>query len=571
MNPNIRRLLVGAILATSATGTSLGIGMESASAASTVYAAVHTSGDPLNVRLAPSTQATTSSRVPNRSVLPLACQAPGSYVNGAVRVSAQWDRLTNGLWVAHAYMQTNASLPSCASLDAPAAAQPAAPPATAAGTSVRTDGGPLNVRSTPSSHANLTATVANGAALTLSCQVDGESVRGTVRSTGQWDRLATGGYVSHAYVQTNASLPSCASLDAPPPPPAPSSGPSNGPSGATARTDGGPLNVRSTPSSQSGLTATVANGAALTLTCQVNGETVRGTVRSTAQWDKLAAGGYVSHAYVQTDVSLPPCAPAPGSDPTPAPPATYAGTAHTEGGPLNMRSGPAAGASPRGVVSNGGALTLSCAVNGDFISGAVRSTSQWDRLTSGNYVSHAYVQTSATLPVCDGGAPLTGGTGPVGSMTNAQYIAAAVAPAQQGYREFHVPASVTIAQSILESSWGRSGLTASDRNYFGIKCFGGSPGPIASGCHTYATYECTPGCYPTYASFRTYASITDSFRDHGSFLTTNSRYRPAFNYSNNADQFLYEIKRAGYATDPNYVSKVQNLMRQYNLYQYDRI
>ncbi|WP_203981692.1 sporangiospore maturation cell wall hydrolase GsmA, partial [Planosporangium flavigriseum] len=203
--------------------------------------------------------------------------------------------------------------------------------------------------------------------------------------------------------------------------------------------------------------------------------------------------------------------------------------------------------------------------------GAVRSTSQWDRLVSGNYVSHAYVETSASLPTCAGGAPVTGGTGPVGSMTNAQYIAAAVPAAQQGYREFQVPASVTIAQSILESGWGRSGLAAKDRNYFGIKCFSGNPGPIANGCHTYATFECTPNCYPTYATFRTYASITDSFRDHGYFLTTNSRYRPAFNYSNNADQFLVEIKKAGYATDPNYVSKVQNLMRTYNLYQYDRI
>jgi flagellum-specific peptidoglycan hydrolase FlgJ len=470
MNPNFRRLLLGAILATSATGTTLTIGMEAASAASTVYASVHTLGDPLNVRLSPSTQGTTSSQVPNGAVLPLACQASGSYVNGAVRGSAQWDRLTNGLWVAHAYMQTNASLPSCASLDAPPVAQPA------------------------------------------------------------------------------------------------------GPSGANVRTDGGPLNVRSAPSSRADQTATLANGAPVSLTCQVDGETIRGTVRSTAQWDKLASGGYISHAYVQTDVSLSPCGtdpapvpvsnPTPAPAPTPAPPATYAGTAHTDGGPLNVRSGPSAGTSVMGQVSPGGAVSMSCAVSGDYVSGTVRSTSQWDRLTSGNYVSHAYVQTSATLPTC-AGAPVSGGTGPVGSMTNAQYIAAAVAPAQQGYREFRVPASVTIAQSILESGWGR--------NYFGIKCFGGSPGPIASGCHSWATYECTPNCYPTYASFRTYASITDSFRDHGSFLTTNSRYRPAFNYTGDADQFLYQIWKAGYATSPTYVANVQNLMRQYNLYQYDRI
>jgi flagellar protein FlgJ len=171
-------------------------------------------------------------------------------------------------------------------------------------------------------------------------------------------------------------------------------------------------------------------------------------------------------------------------------------------------------------------------------------------------VSHAYVRTSAALPACAGGVPpAAGGTGPVGSMTNAQYIAAAVGPAQQGYREFGVPASVTIAQSILESGWGRSTLTKNDRNYFGIKCFSGSPGPIANGCHTYATFECTPTCYNTTASFRTYASATDSFRDHGRFLTTNSRYKPAFAYTRDADRFLTEIWKAGYATDPDYVGQ----------------
>jgi flagellar protein FlgJ len=128
--------------------------MESASAASTAYATVRTNGDPLNVRSAPSTQAATSTQVRNGTVLTLTCQASGSYVSGAVRGSAQWDRLTSGRWVAHAYMQTNANLPSCASVDAPPPAAPAAP----SGTSVRTDGGPLSVRSQPNSQSDRTGT-----------------------------------------------------------------------------------------------------------------------------------------------------------------------------------------------------------------------------------------------------------------------------------------------------------------------------------------------------------------------------------------------------------------------------
>ena len=154
-------------------------------------------------------------------------------------------------------------------------------------------------------------------------------------------------------------------------------------------------------------------------------------------------------------------------------------------------------------------------------------------------------------------------------MTPAQFIAAAVAPAQQGQREFQVPASVTIAQAILESGWGKSGLTRNDHNFFGIKCFNGVSGPIANGCHSYATYECEPNCLPTTATFRTYANATDSFRDHGRFLVVNDRYAPAFAYTKDADQFLYQIWKAGYATSPTYPQNVGGLMKQYNLYQYD--
>ena len=153
-------------------------------------------------------------------------------------------------------------------------------------------------------------------------------------------------------------------------------------------------------------------------------------------------------------------------------------------------------------------------------------------------------------------------------MTQAQFIAAAVPLAQQGQREFRVPASVTIAQAILESGWGKSRLTANDRNFFGIKCF--TQGPIANGCHTYPTSECDPLglCTPTVASFRTYASAADSFRDHGKLLAT-SRYQAAFSYTNNPNQFIVEVRNAGYATSPTYSQGVQNVMVTNNLYRYD--
>lgn len=238
-------------------------------------------------------------------------------------------------------------------------------------------------------------------------------------------------------------------------------------------------------------------------------------------------------------------------------------------GSLNLRTAATTRSGVAGQLRNGARVTLVCKVAGEKVRGRLRTSNQWDRMSNGRYVSHGYVRGAGSLPTCPPPAPAPT-TEPTGSMTPAQFIAASVAPAQQGQREFRVPASVTIAQAILESGWGKSGLTKNDRNFFGIKCFNGVYAPIANGCHTYPTSECVgTTCLPTTASFRTYASATDSFRDHGRFLMVNSRYAPAFNYLKDADQFLYQIWKAGYATSPTYVQNVGGLMKQYNLYQYD--
>ena len=248
-------------------------------------------------------------------------------------------------------------------------------------------------------------------------------------------------------------------------------------------------------------------------------------------------------------------------------------TAATEGSALNVRTGPSAASSRVGSLPNGGTFSVACQVTGQYVTGYLRSTAQWDRLTSGNYVSDGYVRTSGQIPACAAStapAPVvTSSDGPTPGMTNAQFIAASVAPAQASQREYGIPASVTIAQAILESGWGRSGLSANDRNFFGIKCFSATPGPIHIGCHSYSTTECLPTCQPTTASFRVYATAADSFRDHGRFLTVNSRYQPAFAYTYDPDQFIYQVWKAGYATSPTYPTNVTNLMREYNLYQYD--
>jgi flagellar protein FlgJ len=333
------------------------------------------------------------------------------------------------------------------------------------------------------------------------------------------------------------------------------------------------LKVRSAPSLAARIVGSVKNRQAITVQCVVTGTNVRGSVRTTNIWDRLSTGHYISHAYVRTTRSIARCAtPSPQAVPVKAKPApvtatkTVIGTIRSADGSVNLRTSPSTTATRSTSLANGATVSLVCGVTGTMVSGTVRTTNQWDKTTTGLYVSDGYVN-RATLPVCAGSvAPTTTVT-----MTTAQFIAAAVPGAQLGWRQYGVPASVTIAQAILESGWGRSGLAATDRNYFGIKCFNGVYGKLANGCHVYTTNECTKAgsCFVTQASFRTYASMTNSFRDHGSFLTVNSRYKPAFAYTKSANKFIWTVWKAGYATDPNYYTKITGIMTANKLYQYD--
>lgn len=152
----------------------------------------------------------------------------------------------------------------------------------------------------------------------------------------------------------------------------------------------------------------------------------------------------------------------------------------------------------------------------------------------------------------------------------ATFIARTVKWAQEEERQQGVPASVSIAQAMLESGMGDSKLTKEARNWFGIKCSSWTS-PHQSGCYTITTteYDELGNPYRTTARFRNYTRDQDSFIDHGYLLRYLSRYKNAFNYQNNADRFITEVAKAGYATDPQYANKVIRLMVQHNLYQYN--
>ncbi len=150
--------------------------------------------------------------------------------------------------------------------------------------------------------------------------------------------------------------------------------------------------------------------------------------------------------------------------------------------------------------------------------------------------------------------------------TPEKFIAAVVPAAQESQKETHVPASVTIAQAILESEWGRSGLSVQAQNYFGIKADSGA-GP--AGVINLPTQEVFNGQTVTVqAGFKAYHNLYESVMDHGRFLADNPRYADAFQTSDPV-QFAQRMHNDGYATDPGYASKVSSLISTYHLDQYD--
>ncbi|GAB1691295.1 sporangiospore maturation cell wall hydrolase GsmA [Krasilnikovia sp. M28-CT-15] len=333
----------------------------------------------------------------------------------------------------------------------------------------------------------------------------------------------------------------------------------------------GTLRIRSAPSLAAPIVGAVNDEQRVTVECATRGTAVRGSQRTTDVWDRLGAGRYISHAYVRPQGAIPSCAAVPvQTQPATARPAAVrkyiVGRVRSSDGRINVRAGTSLTAPVKGTLANGARVSLVCGVVGARVKGTVRTTTQWNRLSNGYYISHAYVVTP-TLHLCPG-APR-----PVLSpaVTPEQFIARSVAGAQRGWRDYGVPPSVTIAQAILESGWGRSDLSVNDGNFFGIKCFNGYHGPLAFGCHTYKTQECTKAgkCFDTTASFRRYASPGMSFRDHGYFLRANRRYRPAFAYTRSANRFIWGVWKAGYATDPNYYTKITGIMAKWGLYRYD--
>ena len=124
--------------------------------------------------------------------------------------------------------------------------------------------------------------------------------------------------------------------------------------------------------------------------------------------------------------------------------------------------------------------------------------------------------------------------------------------------KYHIPASITLAQGVLESGAGKSELATKANNHFGIKCNGWT------GRKSYHDDDELNEC------FRAYDNVYESYRDHSVFLTTSKRYSSLFELKlTDYKGWAKGLKACGYATSPTYANKLIEIIQLYKLYQYD--
>ena len=124
--------------------------------------------------------------------------------------------------------------------------------------------------------------------------------------------------------------------------------------------------------------------------------------------------------------------------------------------------------------------------------------------------------------------------------------------------KYHIPASITLAQGVLESGAGRSELATRANNHFGIKCNGWI------GRKSYHDDDERNEC------FRAYDNVYESYKDHSIFLTTSKRYSSLFQLKlTDYKGWAKGLKDCGYDTSPTYATKLIEIIQLYKLYQYD--
>jgi flagellum-specific peptidoglycan hydrolase FlgJ len=145
--------------------------------------------------------------------------------------------------------------------------------------------------------------------------------------------------------------------------------------------------------------------------------------------------------------------------------------------------------------------------------------------------------------------------------SNDDYIATFKDIAMDEMKTSGIPASITLAQGLLESGGGNSELSLRSNNHFGIKCH-----KNWDGYRVYHDDDAEGEC------FRKYTHPMQSFKDHSLFLTGRQRYQFLFSYDkDDYKNWAQGLRKAGYATDRKYPDKLINLIERYQLYRYDAL
>lgn len=146
-------------------------------------------------------------------------------------------------------------------------------------------------------------------------------------------------------------------------------------------------------------------------------------------------------------------------------------------------------------------------------------------------------------------------------MTSFQYIDNFKDEAIKEMLMYKIPASITLAQGMLESGNGNSDLAVYANNHFGIKCHSGWDGP------TFTKDDDTKD-----ECFRKYPSVLDSYTDHSNFLKSRNRYAELFELKQTDYKgWAKGLKKTGYATDPRYAERLVEIIEKYKLYEYDQV
>ena len=127
-------------------------------------------------------------------------------------------------------------------------------------------------------------------------------------------------------------------------------------------------------------------------------------------------------------------------------------------------------------------------------------------------------------------------------------------------KQYKIPASITLAQGLLESGFGEGRLAVEGNNHFGIKCH-----RTWQGEKIYHDDDEKGEC------FRVYKDAAESYRDHSLFLSERDRYAFLFRLGKrDYKAWAKGLKKAGYATDPKYPDKLIRLIERFDLAQYDK-